>query len=555
MAGLFLSLVLISFPITEIKFTGNESVSARTLRQEIVSRVGGEYRDLDVTYDVERLRWFYRGRGFFATEVTPEVAILRDTASIHFLIEEGFRPRIKEIVVAGETVPNVRDYLRVRPGDHFIQSRLSESARAMEDHFKDRGYPFAEVEYSVDPDSGTVVFEILKGDLRYIRKIEVRGLTRTRPDLVRREVEFAPGDRYNKSKVYNSQRRIYALGFLAMLQVEMVRVEPDSLDLIFNARELKSRILNLGAGVTLPFSFLLSVGLEELNLANLGHRVNITPSFKVNIEREWEVKVEGRYTLPHVTPLQLSLSALPFVWFEDNTDFFRYTRGNEFRVTKVFTEHAALNLSHHYKYLRFEPRVTLPDTIRGVTNSVKLQFLLDLRDEFFNPRKGLYMVPAIEYAGGIFGGENHFLRLENEERIFLEFLGQVIAQRFKVGVLIPTDGVSVYEEYYLGGQYTLRGYPERSLGPDSLADERYGRILLNMNLECRIGLPLNFGLVGFFDAGYINNVLDLADREYLKTTAGIGLRYFTPIGPIRLDWGFPLQEPGSELYLGIYHTF
>ena len=146
MAGLFLSLVLISFPITEIKFTGNESVSARTLRQEIVSRVGGEYRDLDVTYDVERLRWFYRGRGFFATEVTPEVAILRDTASIHFLIEEGFRPRIKEIVVAGETVPNVRDYLRVRPGDHFIQSRLSESARAMEDHFKDRGYPFAEVE-------------------------------------------------------------------------------------------------------------------------------------------------------------------------------------------------------------------------------------------------------------------------------------------------------------------------------------------------------------------------------------------------------------------------
>lgn len=555
MTGLFLSLFLISSPITAIEFTGNESVAARTLRREIVSRVGGEYRDLDVTYDVERIGWFYRGRGFFATEVTPEVAILRDTVSILYRIEEGFRPRIKEIVLSGETVSSIRDYLRVRPGGYFMQSRLTESARALEDHFKDRGYPFAEVEYSVQPDSGILVFEIRKGGLYYVRNIEVRGLTRTRPDLVRREVELARGDVYNKSRVYNSQRRIYALGFLGMLQVEMARVEPDSLDLIFNARELKSRILNFGAGVTLPFSFLLSVGLEELNLANLGHRVNITPQFKVNIAREWEVKVEGRYTLPHVTSLHLSISALPFVWFEDNVDFFRYTRGNEFRVTKVFTEHAALNLSHHYKDLRLEPRVTLPDTIRGVTNSVKLQFLLDLRDEFFNPKKGIYMVPAVEYAGGIFGGENHYLRLENEERLFLEFLGQVIAQRFKAGVLIPTNGVSVYELYYLGGQYTLRGYPERSLGPDSFVDERYGRILLNLNLEYRVGLPFNFGVVGFFDAGYINNELDLADRQYLKTTAGIGLRYFTPIGPIRLDWGFPLQDAGSELYLGIYHTF
>lgn len=528
---------------------------ARDLRREIVSMVGGEYSDLDISYDVERIGWFYRSRGFFATEVRPEVAIHRDTVSVLFHIEEGLRPRIEEIVVVGGTVPNIRDYLRVRPGDYFIQNRLNESTRALEDFFKDRGYPFAEVEHSALPDSGILVFEIQKGGLYYIRKIEVRGLTRTRPHLVRREVELDPGDLYDKSRVYNSQRRIYALGFLGMLQVEMTKVEPDSLDLVFNVRELKSRILNFGIGITLPFSFLVSVGIEELNLANLGHRVNVTPLFKFNIEREWEVKVEGRYTLPHITPLRLSISTLPFVWFEDKSDFLRYTRGNEFRVTKVFTEHAALSVAHQYKYMRLEPRVVLPDTIRGATNSVKMQFLLDFRDEFFNPRRGFYMVPVLEYAGGIFGGENHFVRLENEERVFVGFLGHVVAQRFKAGVLIPTNGVSVYEMYYLGGQYSLRGYPERSLGPDSFADERYGRILLNLNLEYRIGLPLNFGLVGFFDAGYIDNEIDFSDSEYLKTTAGVGIRYFTPIGPIRLDWGFPLQEKGSELYLGIYHTF
>ena len=122
-------------------------------------------------------------------------------------------------------------------------------------------------------------------------------------------------------------------------------------------------------------------------------------------------------------------------------------------------------------------------------------------------------------------------------------------------MLIPRNGVSVYEKYYLGGQYTLRGYPERSIGPDSIGDERYGDVLLNLNLEYRIRLPLNFGLVGFFDAGYIDNEIQLRNSDYLKMTAGLGLRYFTPIGPLRLDVGFPLEKNGTELYFGIYHTF
>ena len=150
---------------------------------------------------------------------------------------------------------------------------------------------------------------------------------------------------------------------------------------------------------------------------------------------------------------------------------------------------------------------------------------------------------------------NDFVRLETEERIFFTVFDNTFAQRFKVGVLIPTNGVSIYEKYYLGGQYTLRGYPERAVGPDSLGDERYGNILLNLNLEYRIRLPLNFGLVGFFDAGYIDNEMSLFNSDYLKMTAGFGLRYFTPIGPLRADIGFPLGEKGNELYLGIYHTF
>lgn len=555
MFGLFVYLLIISSPIKEVTFVGNESVPTRHLRAEIISKPGEAYRDLDINYDTGRIVRLYRSRGFFDTEVVPEVSLVRDTVTIVYRITEGNRPRIAKIVVEGDSLRKLRDLLALKTGDYFIQSRLIETERAIEDHYKDRGYPFAQVDHNALPDSGVLILTVEKGVLHYVRKVEVQGLAGTNPDILLREIELDPGDIYSKSRVYDSQRRIYALGFFSTLKVEMLKKEPDSIDLIFNVKELKSRILKFGIGVTLPFSFLVSFGFEELNVANIGHRINVSPLFKFNIEKEWEAKIEARYTLPYVTSLGLKLSVLPFLWYEERLDFTRHTRGNEFQVAKVFTEEVALSIAHRYKYVRINPKVTLPDTIRGVTNSVKTQFLLDLRDEFFDPRRGVYFVPSIEYAGGIFGGANHFIRLESEERLFFQLLANTVALRFKVGVLLPTDSVSVYEEYYLGGQYTLRGYPERSLGPDSIGDERYGEILLNLNVEYRVRLPLNFGLVGFFDAGYIDNEIDFSDSEYLKTTAGVGLRYFTPIGPLRFDVGFPLQEKGSEFYFGIYHTF
>jgi outer membrane protein insertion porin family len=550
----FATLLITYSSISQIDFDGNATIPDRKLRAEVVSNAGDEYSELDLNYDVERIIRLYQGEGFFQTDVRAGV-LARDTlVVITFEINEGLRPEIARIVVTGSE-DDLRRHYHLRVGDYFIREKMQAVENSIEDYYHDRGFAFAKVSAEALPDSGVLAIEVNKGLQYHIRNVEVRGLGKTRPQVVYREIELKRGDVYSKSKVYNSQRRIYAIGFFGMLKVEMLPQQPDSLDLVFNVRELKSRILNFGAGITLPFSFLVSFGLEELNIANIGHRANINPLFKINIDREWEARVEARYTLPYVTPLGLKLSVLPFIWFEEKNEFSRQTRGNEFRITKVFSEDVAFNISHQFKYVRIEPKVILPDTIRGVTNSVRLQFLMDRRDEFFDPTSGVYLLPMVEFAGGIFGGENDFIRLETEERFFFTLFDNTFAQRFKFGVLFPRNGVSVYEKYYLGGQYTLRGYPERSIGPDSIGEERYGNVLLNLNLEYRIRLPLNFGLVGFFDAGYIDNELDLRGTDYLKVTAGAGLRYFTPIGPLRLDVGFPLDEKGAELYFGIYHTF
>ena len=450
MFALLVALIITHSSIATIEFDGNEAIPDRKLRSEIISRKGGEYRELDLNYDVERLKRYYNGEGFFATEVTPGV-ITKDTlVTVIFQITEGVRPRIGKIAVLGAEANRLRRHFHIRVGDYFMREKMLATENEIEDHFKDLGYPFAEVSARALPDSGVLLLEVDQGGLHYVRNVEVRGLKKTRPQVVFREIELKRGDLYSKHKVYNSQRRIYALGFFGMLKVELLQQKPDSIDLVFNVTELKSRIVNFGIGITLPFSFLLSFGFEELNLANIGHRVHISPLFKFNIEQEWEAKIEGRYSLPYVTTLGLKFSVLPFIWFEEKNDFRRQTRGNEFRITKVFSEEVGITLAQQYKYVRIEPKVTLPDTIKGVTNSVKLQFLMDHRDEFFDPKRGIYLLPTVEYAGGIFGGENNFVRLETEERIFVSLFDNVLAQRFRIGVLIPTDGVSVYEKYYLG---------------------------------------------------------------------------------------------------------
>ena len=552
---LLITLLVFNTPIIKIDFVGNESVPGRVLAREILSEKGNEYSDVNINFDTEKITRFYETQGFFDIEVTPRVESSEQGVEIIFTIEEGPRPQIVEIVINGAEESKIKHLLEIKTNDFFIKDKILKSRAKIEDYYKDRGYPYVDVRSSIMADSGKLLFDIEKGAVHYVRNIEVKGLTVCNPDVVRREIEFKKGDLFSKSKLLFSQRNIYALGFFSTMSVTLSQQEPDSIDLIVDVRELKSRILNFGVGLSIPLSFLISLGVEELNIFNLGHRFQVRPSFKINIEGEWEGKLEGRYTIPHITPLRISISILPFLWFEETQEFTRQTRGNEFRVSKLYTENIQFGIAHQYKYVDFRQKIELPDTIKGVTNSIKLQLMMDYRDEFFNPKRGIYLLPLVEYAGGIFGGNNDFVRLETDNRLFLPLLNNTIAQRLKVGVIIPTDGVATYEKYSLGGQYSLRGYPERSIGPDSFGDERYGNIIANYNFEFRITLPKYFGIVGFFDVGYIDNKIDITDTDFLKVTAGFGLRYYTPIGPIRGDIGFPLMEKGREIYLGIYHIF
>lgn len=553
----FLFILLISnTPVTRIEFAGNKSISNKDLAEDILSKEDEEYNDVNLDFDTDRILRFYETQGFFDVDVTPHVESTEEGMEITFHIKEGERHKIERIIVNGGEEREIKDLFAIKTNDFFIEEKIVVTEDKIRNYYKDRGYPYADVLSSTMPDSGMLIINIETGKLYYIRDIVIKELKTCKLDVVRREMRFKKGDKFNKTKILDSQRRIYGLGFFGTINVEMLKSEPDSIDLIFRVKELKSRILNFGIGLSIPLKFLISLGIEELNLFNTGHRFKIQPSFETNTKQEWEMKFEGRYIIPYVTPLQLTLSILPFLWFKETDVYTQHTRGNEFRLSKSITNDVQFSIAHQYKFVDLREKITLPDTIKGITNSVKVQFMIDNRNEFFNPKKGIYILPLIEYAGGPLGGANDFVRFELENRLYIPILQHTIAQRIKLGVIIPTDGIAIYEKYYIGGQNSLRGYPKKSIGPDSIGHEKYGNIIGNYNFEARIALPLNFGIVGFFDIGYVDNEIYLLRSAFLKISAGLGLRYYTPIGPVRLDVGFPLTNgQGKEIYLGIYHIF
>jgi outer membrane protein insertion porin family len=582
-----------------VKFEGMHHFSRRSLASLVLARAKRPSSENQLNNDVATLELFYQNDGFHTVQVEKKIARGKRLPVVTFSITEGPRTRVNTIAISGNVTVGTERLLRqlsVRPGRFFSQAELDQSTDAFRTYYLNSGYPFVQVQSEVARTDtlATLTISVSEGRLCHLSQVRVRGNKTVGTSTVLMASEVRPGEQFSQQHFREAQRRLYATKLFYRVTYVVTADSskgadgvahevPDSVAVRFDVVEQAYRGVAFGfGGEYSPARAILSAEWEHDNVFNRGHSLvvggEVGPTlFPFGYFRG---TFDGTYRVPYLILTRIDFQTHPYVSYERT-------------VPAIDTAGVIIDSSHTIREIGIEtgmsrsivPQFTLgltnrlrlvADTARGrVTNSLALAGHYDTRDNIFDPSQGLSVQVGVEGAGGPLGGNNDLYRLTGDIRLYqrlgvvpeqLEQAGGdfVVAARAMAGVVRPygqTSAVPYYEAFSLGGAISVRGYRDRSIGPDSstVGQYRFGTVVVNGNLELRT--PFIFGLVGlvgFFDIGDVGWDFGMRAYEY---SSGVGIRVKTPIGPVRLDWGRRLRNPSSwaadkgRFYLGLLHAF
>ena len=548
-----------------VRFQGNRSFPPGLLKSVVTVRPGQPFAPGRLENDARLLEQFYQFQGF--REATVEAASRpgKRHPVVVFAIREGPRARVAGLVIAGNTafgVDRLLGILPVRAGQQFSGELPVRGALALRQFYLNSGYPFVDVADSVDfSDSlARLTFVIHEGPRCRIGSLRVRGNRTVQLATILRALELKEGELFREGRLHAARSRLYATRLFQRVLYNVSR--PDSLsDLAvvrFDVVEQPYRDLLLGIGIEIPpLRLLLSTGWEHANLFNRGHQLETGVEFSPDFAGNYRLSVDATYRIPYLVLTRIDFFTRPFFSREvvDSATYREF--GVESGLSRNVLPRLRVGLTNRLRFVA--------DTSNGITNALGVNLQYESMDDLFDPRQGIYLTGVAEVAGGPLLGENDFYRLTGEARGYQSVaLGLVLAGRLLAGRVFPygrTERVPWYEAFELGGRNSLRGYAERSLGPESTeAGDRFGPMVVNANAELRSPYALGWvGLVGFIDGGEVVDTSTGFTADAFEFSAGLGVRVRTPIGPVRFDWGRRLRNapPGDRgrLYLGLLHAF
>ena len=568
--------------IVRIEVLGNKAFPDKRIRKVIKTRRAwlfnsGYLKEEILEEDVVRIRSFYEKEGFIDAKASFEYEESKENRLIvKISIDEGKQYFVDTIDVTGNEKASKQEILdvmtEVKEGGVFSREKLTVDLANIRALYFDRGYIFANVKEttSLNPDTGRVAItlDMQEGKLAYINRIKIQGNDRTRDIVIRRELRLYPGDRFDGGKLRRTKERLRNLGYFEDIAYDIEDTDlPDQKDLVVQVKEAKTGSFSFGGGYSTIDQIVGFVEIEQKNF-DFTNWPTFTGGGQNLVLRAESGSTRNNMRLSFTEP-----------WLFDypisgGFDLYRSQRDRErdvgfaydekrvgggVRFGKQFTEYISGGINYTNEKItidNFEDDVSsalLAEEGENTVSSLGFSLARDTRDSIFAPTKGLLVDGVVDVAGGILGGDKDFYRLTGRAsyNIPLKF-DSVLEFRVKGGLVDAygdSSSVPIFERFFAGGAKSIRGYDERTVGPLDVAtdDPIGGEALLVGNIEYTIPIIDFLKLATFFDTGNVWSKAKDIGKGNFKSGVGVGLRVKTPIGPVNLDYGYPLDdEPGEE---------
>ncbi|MCO5113463.1 MAG: outer membrane protein assembly factor BamA [Bdellovibrionaceae bacterium] len=590
--------------IKKVRFIGNENLSDSFLSARMLTKptgwfgMGGAFKEEALERDAELVRFLYLNEGYAQVKIDPpRVNITPDKKGIEivFRLEEGPKFKIGRIEFSGDLLKTRDEFLeliKVHKEEYFSQQVIMQDMAAIQAVYGDEGYAYANIiprPIMNDKDAiMDIVFDIHKGEKVKIGEIKITGNTKTRDKVIRRQVRLIEGELYNETKKRESVANINRLSYFKNVDMQPTTAgggASDVMDLNIQVEETSTGTLNFGVGFGGWQGFSVQGSMNQINLFGRGESLGVSINWTENIDRLFNLN----YTDPFFLDTDWSFGFDVYQNIRLLPDFRERRAGAAVRLGRRYGDFWRTSMRYKFDktFLEFGDNalrdiypIPAEKASEGFTSSLTATLEYDRRNNRMFPTDGFYSSASFEYAG--IGGDLNYSELLLNARFYRPIYGSLIFRNNMVYGLLFANGsdniVPINQLYRIGGPNSVRGYnfftvAKRKYSPQAyvqltgtpnawyLAHRPYGGTQqFYYNAEFEWGLVKEAGIKGvvFFDVGHADDSLNVSR---LKSSYGAGIRWISPMGPLRFEWGFPVDpderygEKKMNFDFSIHSTF
>ncbi len=513
--------------------------------------------------DLGKIVSFYHNHGYIDARVgEPKVVQKGRWIYITIPVEEGPQYGVGKVDIEEDLFKDKKfllSQLSITKEKVFSRETLRRDVLKLTDLYADKGYAYAEVEPEIKKDPKAlkvdVVFKVDKGPRVYINRIEITGNTRTRDKVIRRELLVQEQEFFSATAIRKSNNRLRRLGYFEDVSISPEKgVRENEMNLDVKVKERPTGTFSIGAGYSSVDNVIVMGEISQRNFLGKGQVLSFRGILGGRTNR-----YTFSFTEPYFRDTHLSVGVDLYNWERIYDDYTKDSTGGGLRFGYLLDPDTRL-----YWGYRFD-NTTLKDVspwaawaIResldiNITSAVNVGISRDTRNNFFDPTGGALNSISLEYAGGPLGGDSAFIKIQYTGSVYYPFiLGTTFHLRGGVGYITEGSGgkLPIYEKFYLGGLESVRGYRYWDISPvDPITGERIGgERMAFVQIEDIFPLVSNIGLKGvvFFDMGNVWGKDEGYNLSDIRQSVGFGIRWLSPMGPMRIEWGYNLNAKEGE---------